>query len=38
MAMENIELNSSRAPAAVGAYPHARKVGNMLYLSGLVQE
>ncbi|MEK9715406.1 MAG: RidA family protein [Candidatus Kariarchaeum pelagius] len=35
MAMENIELNSSRAPAAVGAYPHARKVGNMLYLSGV---
>ena len=35
MAMDNKELISSRAPAAVGAYPHARKVGNMLYLSGV---
>lgn len=27
--------NSSRAPEPVGAYPHARRVGNMLYLSGV---
>ncbi len=26
---------SSRAPDPVGAYPHARRVGNMLYLSGI---
>lgn len=28
-------LNSSRAPEPVGAYPHARKVGNLLFLSGV---
>ena len=28
-------LNSSEAPKAVGAYPHARKVGNLLFLSGV---
>ena len=28
-------LYSSRAPQAVGLYPHARKVGNILYLSGV---
>ncbi len=28
-------IESSRAPEAVGAYPHARRVGNMLYLSGV---
>lgn len=27
--------NSSRAPEPVGLYPHARAVGNMLYLSGV---
>ncbi|OLS26043.1 MAG: Enamine/imine deaminase [Candidatus Heimdallarchaeota archaeon LC_2] len=27
--------NSNRAPLAVGVYPHARKVGNFLYLSGV---
>ncbi len=26
---------SNRAPEPVGAYPHARKVGNLLFLSGL---
>ncbi|HXI14378.1 MAG TPA: Rid family hydrolase [Thermoanaerobaculia bacterium] len=26
---------SERAPSPVGAYPHARKVGNLLYLSGI---
>lgn len=27
--------NSSKAPEPVGAYPHARKVGNLLFLSGV---
>lgn len=29
------QLNSSRAPEPVGLYPHARRVGNMLFLSGV---
>lgn len=28
-------FHSSSAPAPVGAYPHARKVGNLLFLSGV---
>ncbi|RNC81806.1 MAG: RidA family protein [Phycisphaera sp.] len=28
-------IESSRAPEAVGAYPHARRVGNLLFLSGV---
>ena len=28
-------FSSPRAPAAVGAYPHARRHGNLLFLSGL---
>jgi len=28
-------LNSSRAPEPVGLYPHARHVGNLLFLSGV---
>ncbi len=28
-------INSDSAPKAVGAYPHARKVGNLLFLSGV---
>tara|TARA_B110000459_G_scaffold204073_1_gene264004 strand:- start:16010 stop:17407 length:1398 start_codon:yes stop_codon:yes gene_type:complete len=28
-------VNSDAAPKPVGAYPHARRVGNMLYLSGV---
>jgi 2-aminomuconate deaminase len=28
-------LNSDQAPEPVGAYPHARKVGNLLFLSGV---
>ena len=28
-------LNSSKAPEPVGAYPHARRVGNLLFLSGV---
>ena len=27
--------NSERAPAPVGLYPHARRVGNLLFLSGV---
>jgi 2-aminomuconate deaminase len=29
------ELHSRRAPEPVGAYPHARRVGNLLFLSGI---
>lgn len=29
------ELNSLRAPEPVGLYPHARAVGNLLFLSGV---
>jgi len=28
-------FDSQRAPEPVGAYPHARKVGNLLFLSGI---
>lgn len=28
-------LRTDRAPAPVGAYPHARRVGNLLFLSGV---
>ncbi len=28
-------ITASGAPAAVGAYPHARRVGNLLFLSGV---
>lgn len=34
MNKENI-INSSKAPEPVGLYPHARKVGNLLFLSGV---
>ena len=33
--MNGEKFNSSRAPQAVGLYPHARKVGNLLFLSGV---
>ena len=29
------KINSSKAPEPVGLYPHARKVGNFLFLSGV---
>jgi 2-aminomuconate deaminase len=32
---DNNTINSSKAPEPVGAYPHARKVGNLLFLSGV---
>ena len=31
----NDPIFSDRAPEPVGAYPHARKVGNLLFLSGV---
>lgn len=33
--MKNKIINSDRAPEPVGAYPHARRVGNLLFLSGV---
>ena len=33
--MNGEKFNSDRAPGAVGLYPHARRVGEMLYLSGV---
>jgi 2-aminomuconate deaminase len=36
MAIDKKELlNSSKAPEPVGLYPHARRVGNLLFLSGV---
>jgi 2-aminomuconate deaminase len=29
------DVHSTRAPKPVGPYPHARRVGNLLFLSGL---
>lgn len=31
----NSVISSNEAPEPVGAYPHARKVGNLLFLSGV---
>ncbi|PIQ25104.1 2-aminomuconate deaminase [bacterium (Candidatus Blackallbacteria) CG17_big_fil_post_rev_8_21_14_2_50_48_46] len=33
--MSQVSIESQRAPEPVGAYPHARRVGPMLYLSGV---
>ena len=33
--MNTRKFNSDRAPKAVGLYPHARRVGNLLFLSGV---
>ena len=33
--MESKALNSKNAPEPVGLYPHAKKVGNLLFLSGV---
>ncbi len=33
--MSSSEFQSSRAPEPVGLYPHARRVGNLLFLSGV---
>lgn len=29
------KISTNKAPAPVGLYPHARKVGNLLFLSGI---
>ena len=31
----NDSIHTNSAPAPVGAYPHARRVGNLLFLSGI---
>ena len=31
----NEEINSAKAPEPVGLYPHARRVGDLLFLSGV---
>lgn len=33
--MDNDQINSSKAPEPVGLYPHAKRVGNLLFLSGV---
>ncbi len=33
--MENKIINTDKAPKPVGLYPHARRVGNLLFLSGI---
>jgi 2-aminomuconate deaminase len=33
--MENENSSTSKAPKPVGAYPYTRKVGNLLFLSGV---
>ena len=33
--MNGEKFNSDRAPEAVGLYPHARKIGELLFLSGV---
>ena len=33
--MSNDAINAASAPKAVGHYPHARRVGGMLFLSGI---
>ena len=35
MPQNDPQLISSRAPEPVGAYPHAKRVGNLLFLSGV---
>lgn len=35
MPQNDPQLFSSRAPEPVGAYPHAKRIGNLLYLSGV---
>ena len=33
--MSDAKIHSSKAPEPVGLYPHARRVGNLLFLSGV---
>lgn len=35
MSQSSEKIESSKAPEPVGLYPHARKVGNLLFLSGV---
>jgi 2-aminomuconate deaminase len=35
MTAENDRIHASEAPEPVGLYPHARRVGNLLFLSGV---
>jgi len=35
MNVKQDKINSSKAPEPVGLYPHARRVGNLLFLSGV---
>ena len=35
MADENARIRVDGAPEPVGAYPHARRIGNLLFLSGM---
>ena len=35
MTTSNSSIESSKAPEPVGLYPHARRVGNLLFLSGV---
>ena len=35
MTEQNTSIHSSKAPEAVGHYPHAKRVGNLLFLSGV---
>ncbi len=35
MSEQNIRIDAVKAPKPVGLYPHARKVGNLLFLSGI---
>src|SRR6202142_3217722 len=35
MSTENKSIDSGKAPEPVGLYPHAKKVGNLLFLSGV---
>lgn len=35
MSQKDTSFDAQGAPAPVGAYPHARRVGNLLFLSGI---
>lgn len=35
MQVDPSKISTDKAPPPVGAYPHARKVGNLLFLSGV---
>ena len=33
--MDRENINSSKAPESLGLYPHAKRVGSLLFLSGI---